>query len=475
MEKYQLYELLGALTSGEIRKLRWFLSSGYATKREELHLMLGYLVERKAAKRPWPELKLLYKHAFPGQPYDNQQLRNAMSELHALLEDFLLMEEARASGLPRTRQLAKLYRQRRLGRHFQRTMRRQKQQLERQPLRNADYYQALLTYQVSELEHQADNRRTEPLQLQEIADTLDVDYLARKLRHACTQRSHEAVFKKSYDYGLLEPLISQIEAGGYLQYPAVALYYHCFRFLGSTEQEKHFLAFRELQQACQGQFTAEEQKDLYMLALNFCIRQINTGNIFYAEESWRLYQDGLTQEVLFDSGMLSRFTFNNIVAVGIRLGYLDAVRALITEYSPRLPEAYRKSASQFNQARLHFAEQDYDRARQLLLTTEITDLVNDLIARTLLLKIYYEQGEYELLEAHLERLRSFVARREFSQYHRENYGNIIRIVRQLVALPPYDVSGRARVRKEVENMQPLTERSWLLSKIPGGPDEASPG
>ncbi len=470
MEKYQLYELLGALSSGEIRKIRWFLTSGYATKREELHLMLGYLVERKAAKRPWPELKLLYKHAFPGQPYDNQQLRNAMSELHALLEDFLLMEEARASGLPRTRQLAKLYRHRRLDRHFQRTMRRQKQQLERQPLRNADYYQALLTYQVSELEHQADNRRTEPLQLQEIADTLDVDYLARKLRHACTQRSHEAVFKKSYDYGLLEPLISQIEAGGYLQYPAVALYYHCFRFLGSAEQEKHFLAFRELQQACQGQFTAEEQKDLYMLALNFCIRQINTGNIFYAEESWRLYQDGLAQEVLFDGGMLSRFTFNNIVAVGIRLSYLDAVRAFIAGYTPHLPDAYRESASQFNQARLHFAEQDYDRARQLLLTTEITDLVNDLIARTLLLKIYYEQGEYELLEAHLERLRSFVARREFSQYHRKNYGNIIRIVRQLIALPPYDIPGRARIRKEVENMQPLTERSWLLSKIPGGPD-----
>ena len=98
MEKYQLYELLGALSSGEIRKIRWFLTSGYATKREELHLMLGYLVERKAAKRPWPELKLLYKHAFPGQPYDNQQLRNAMSELHALLEDFLLMEETRISS-----------------------------------------------------------------------------------------------------------------------------------------------------------------------------------------------------------------------------------------------------------------------------------------------------------------------------------------------------------------------------------------
>ena len=207
-----------------------------------------------------------------------------------------------------------------------------------------------------------------------------------------------------------------------------------------------------------------------MLALNFCIRQINTGNIFYAEESWRLYQDGLAQEVLFDGGMLSRFTFNNIVAVGIRLSYLDAVRAFIAGYTPHLPDAYRESASQFNQARLHFAEQDYDRARQLLLTTEITDLVNDLIARTLLLKIYYEQGEYELLEAHLERLRSFVARREFSQYHRKNYGNIIRIVRQLIALPPYDIPGRARIRKEVENMQPLTERSWLLSKIPGGPD-----
>ncbi len=460
-----MYELLGRLSSGEIRKLKWFLSSGYATKREELHLMLGYLVERKAAKRPWPELELLHKHAFPGQPYDNQQLRNAMSDLHALLEDFLLMEQARASGLPRTRQLAKLYRQRRLDRHFQRTMRRQKQQLERQPLRNTDYYQALLTYQVSELEHQADNRRTEPLQLQEIADTLDVDYLARKLRHACTQRSHEAVFKKSYDYGLLEPLIERIESGGYLEYPAISLYYHCFMFLGDTEQEKHFLAFRALQQQHQVQFTTEEQKDLYMLALNFCIRQINTGNIFYAEESWRLYQDGLSQRVLFDGGRLSRFTFNNIVAVGIRLGYLDEVSGFIAHYTDYLPAAYREATSQFNQARLDFARQDYDRARQILLTTEISDLVNDLIARTLLLKIYFEQGAYDVLETHLERLRAFVGRQEFSHYHRKNYGNIIRVLRQLIALAPYDESGRARLKERVEKMKPLTEREWLLSKI----------
>lgn len=465
MNNYQLYDLLDTLSTGETRKFGAFIASGYATQRSELQQMLVYLVERKAAKRPWPELELLYKHAFPDQPYDNQQLRNAMSDLHALLEDFLLMEQARTKGLARNQQLAKLYRERRLDRHFKRTMRRQKRQLQQQPLRNADYYQALLAYRVSELEHQADNRRTEPLQLQAIADTLDVDYLTRKLRHACTQRSHEAVFKKSYSYGLLQMLESQIESGEYLEYPAIALYFHCFMFLGDADQEQHFLKFRELQQAHQRSFTREEQKDLYMLALNFCIRQINTGNIFYAEESWRLYQDGLKQEVLFDGGMLSRFTFNNIVAVGIRLGYLDAVAGFISSYTPLLPVNYRESASQFNQARLYFAKQDYDRARHILLTTEITDLVNDLIARTLLLKIYFEQGEYDILEVHLERLRGFVGRQEFSHYHRENYGNIIRVVRQLITLAPYDKSGRERLRVKIGKMKPLTEREWLLSKI----------
>ena len=465
MNKYQLYALLDTLSTGETRKFRSFVTSGYATQRVELHQMLVYLVERKAATRPWPDLELLYRHAFPDQPYDNQRLRNAMSDLHALLEDFLLMEQARAGGTARYRQLSRLYRERRLDRHFQRAMRRQNRQLEKQPLRNTDYYQALLAYRVSELEHQADNRRTEPLQLQEIADTLDIDYLARKLRHACTQRSHEAVFKKSYDYGLLEPLLEQIESGGYLKYPAISLYYHCFMFLGDTEQEKHFLSFRALQQQHQEQFTTEEQKDLYMLALNFCIRQINTGNVFYAEESWRLYRDGLTQQVLFDGGQLSRFTFDNIVAVGIRLGYMDEVSSFIARYTDYLPAAYRESASQFNQARLYFAQQDYDRARQILLTTEISDLVNDLIARTLLLKIYFEQGEYDVLDTHLERLRGFVGRQEFSHYHRENYGNIIRVVRQLIALAPYDETGRVRLKGRVEKMKPLTEREWLLSKI----------
>ncbi|NRA49162.1 MAG: hypothetical protein HRU12_08500 [Phaeodactylibacter sp.] len=162
---------------------------------------------------------------------------------------------------------------------------------------------------------------------------------------------------------------------------------------------------------------------------------------------------------------MSRFTFNNIVAIGIRLGHLEEVEAFLSEYSLFLPEVYREPTSQFNRARLYFAENDLDRARHLLLTIEITDLVNDLIARTLLLKIYYEQADYEVLETHLERLRAFVARQEFSDYHRRNYGNIIRVVRQLIALAPYDIAGKERLKTEIENLHPLTERDWLRSKV----------
>lgn len=127
-----------------------------------------------------------------------------------------------------------------------------------------------------------------------------------------------------------------------------------------------------------------------MLVLNFCIWQINIGNIFYVEESWCLYQDGLVQEVLFDGGMFLRFIFNNIVAVGIWLSYLDVVWVFIVGYMFYLLDVYWELASQFNQVRLYFVEQDYDWAWQLLLIMEIIDLVNDLIVWILLLKIYYE-------------------------------------------------------------------------------------
>lgn len=85
--------------------------------------------------------------------------------------------------------------------------------------------------------------------------------------------------------------------------------------------------------------------------------------------------------------------------------------------------------------------------------------------KTLLLKIYFELREFDLLDAHLENFRSFIRRREVSDYHRANYNNIIGMVRKLCALPPGNQAARQSLQQEIKNTEILTEREWLLQQV----------
>jgi hypothetical protein len=319
----------------------------------------------------------------------------------------------------------------------------------------------VLDFQLETAQFQTRTVRTEALPFQAISCSLDTLYLAQKLRHACTQLSHQAVFKAEYDFGLLPKVLEAVESGGFLAVPAVALYYHCYHFLTDQQSLAHFQKFREVLRQNGALFPDSELKNLYLQALNFCIRKLNEGNVPFIREGWELYREGLDRGFLLDHGRLSGFTFNNVVAFGIKLEAFGEVADFIQKYQQHLEAGQRESYVHFNLARLEYTRHNHAAAMRLLQSADFKDLVNNLIAKTLLLKIYYELGEFDLLDSHLDSFRSFIRRRDVSDYHRQNYMNIIGFIRKILALAPSDTIGRVQLKEEIAKAEVLTEREWL--------------
>ena len=81
------------------------------------------------------------------------------------------------------------------------------------------------------------------------------------------------------------------------------------------------------------------------------------------------------------------------------------------------------------------------------------------------MKIYFESDEFDLLEAHLDSFRSFIRRREVSDFHKQNFQNIIYFTRKLIALPVYDKVEQEKLKMAISEADVLTERAWLLEKL----------
>ena len=461
MTKTFAYELIQSFDKRELREARKWLASPYFNQREDLRQLFELLTDKRGVlNRAQIWMKL-----FPGQDYDDQHLRLLLSYLYRALEQFLLQQTLEEYEWHVRHLLLMAYRKRGLERHFTKTYHKQQQELNQTNQSHPEYYLARYWQEQAFFQQQASTERTREHNLQNMEDVLTIAFLSMKLRQACWLLAHEAVYKASYQISMEEAIIQTAQKEDYLKYPAIAVYYYCYHMLKEPDNTQHFVHFRTHLFEQVNRFPQEEIRDLFLLAINFCIRQINRTAEDYLQEALELYEKGLTAGLLLENGVLSRFTYNNIAGIALRLQRLDWVEQFLYDYRLLLAKDQQEAAYSLNAARVSFLKKDYQQAIAYLQRADYKDFINNMVAKTILLKCYYELDEYDLLDYHLKTMRSFLRRKRRMGYHQQNYKNIVSFAFRLLSLKPGDKAAKSQLKQGIELTEPLTERKWLLKKV----------
>ena len=480
MDKTLLFEAFATLTPAELREFGRFVRSPFFNTRPQLVALCDYLTHcREAGEAPTAERAYGAIHPTPGLSPDgrggtappagegsgvgwNQKLRLANSALLALLEKYWMYREKFEDEDRARIRLAAAYRKRNLDKHFHIALREARRGRERLAWRHADYFHDLNLIEWEQYQYDTSVRRTGSLNLQALSDCMDTAFVARKLRLACLALSHQAVFQTEYEIGLLAPALARAEETGMTDIPAVSLYYYCYKFLTDRSTDDHFRRFCEMLPVHAAALPPDELRTLYLLAINFGIKRINESAAGWLQATLDLYKSALERDLLLENGLLSRFAFNNIAAIALRVGELDWAEQFVLQYKPRLERHWREATAGLNLARIAYARRDYRTALLNLQRSDYKDLINNLIAKTLQLKIYYETAEYDLLESHLASMKNFIRRHTAIGYHRTNYSRIVHYTKQLMALNFKNPKGVAALRAQIEKEEVLTEKEWLL-------------
>ncbi len=464
MEKSRLIQLLRSFSRQEQRDFRRFLQSPFFSRRAETVILYDLLEKYLKSGKPVPEKEAAFNVAFPNEAFDDHRLRMLMSQLYQLASQFLAVQDFLADETQPLMQLGQVLRKRKLTSQFTQAAAELAQKLESQPYRNPDFYQNKYLATLEKYRNAYDMREVESQQLQALSDELDTAFLARKLWQACFLLSHEAVSNTSYDFGLLDDALRFAEKSRALETPAIAIYYHCYRALTNPDETAFFQNFKALLLQHGGLFPDSEMRDLYILAINFCIRRYNAGSQEYLRDQFDFYKDGLRRGYFLTDGELSRYTYQNAVTSGLVMREFDWVERFIHDYRDKLADAYQESVFSFNLARLGYEKKQFDQALSLLQLAEYKDLLLNLAAKTLQLKIYFELDEFDLLEAHLSAFKTFLRRKKELGYHRENYLNTIEFTRKLLETNPFDKEARAALRAEIAEAKNIGEKKWLLGQ-----------
>lgn len=458
MNNFKVTEILRSLNAYERNQFEKFIHSGFHNGHEKVRVLCLFLLRHLEDAHP-PDRKKVFAAVFPRQPYDDARLRHVSSYLLATVEDFLVWKELDAD-----RNQYNLYLVKALRRRGQESLFKSRwKEAEREEEQSG--YGSPQGYFLHLEKYNATDTRTMEVQplLERVNRELDLYFVYHKLRQACNILSHQRMFNADYRLTFMPEVEAYILQHQLDNQGAIALHYHAYRVL-SGGGEEYFTRLRtELLSGAP--LPADELRDLYLLTINYCITRLNKGEARFTREVFDIYRKGIENEVLFEKGELSPWTYKNIVAAGLKLEEISWTEAFINRCRDMVPEPYREGFFIYNTAKLHFVRRDYKRVAQLLHNAEIEDLFTHIDARVTLAKTYYETGAYEMLDYMLDNFGQLLRRRKMLAYHKENYSNFISYIRRLVNLKTYDERRRKKLAEDIRSASILTEREWLLQKL----------
>ncbi len=386
------------------------------------------------------------------------------------IETYLSWEEWQNDEMEQLLYLLTACRKRNLERHFKEVHLRLERQMEKEPIRNPQFYRFKYRMAFEEHEQSMEAGRAGAEQLQALSDWQDVAFVAEKLKNGCILLSRRKVLNTSFEMGLLPSVLQFVQdRPDLLQYKAIAVYYYGYMALSEPQEESHFFALKGLLKALNIQFPIHELRNIYLLAVNFCINRINLRQDQYLRELLDLYQAGILAEVFIENGHISRFTYTNITLLALRMKEYNWVQHFIETYKHRLPESQRQGTHAFVQARYLCEIGDYDHAMPLLQTMDFDDILHNLMAKTMLLRMYYETGAFMALESLLASFTTYLRRkRQIADQQKTAYFNTIRFVRKLIALRPGNKKERMALKTEIAGTALVAEKDWLMERVGAG-------
>lgn len=465
MQQTHLYQLLSALSPSERKQACLWVASPLHNRREDLLRLVQFLCKKLRQKTPKMSRELTFAAIFPGQAYSDQLLRLSCSRLLKCLEEWLSWRQLQTQPLAKGQALLEAFRELDLPQHFQRQRRSQGQKLVQSELRHHAFH--LQRYQLEqEVYHwESHEGRGKPLNLQEQEVALQTFFISSKLRLACLTISHERVTNLQYQLSLLPEVLRLSQEEPYYNEPAISIYRFIFEMYQAADTVEVYRQYGRLLYRHFLQFPKTERRDLLLLGINYCIRQINNKGTSFLREAFELYKQGLEADLLLEDGWLSNFTYTNIAILSIKLGELSWGEQFIQQYHLQLAPAQRASIFALNAARLAYAKKDYRQALLSLHHFDDRDFIHQLSAKIIQLKVYYETSDFQLLAAHIKNTRAFLRRVKDASYHKEIYVNIFSLTDQLMRLAPYDKNKHQALRQQIESTNPLTEREWLLEQL----------
>ncbi len=476
MQKSKLISLLVTFSNNEMSGFGDFVSSPFFNKEKVLVKLAGYLSGfHPHYDKPELEKEKVFAHLYPGKKYSDGLMRNIISDLLGLAEEFLIVKNLNKDPFRKDIMLLEELHAKRLHNYFLKQKEKTGKFLEQTLVKDEYYYDKkteISRLYSSFLKETKDTYVRENQLFQETSDLITTGFLIKILyynTYMLTRQSHISNFSFMLNFADEIDMFFENEGKRFLEITYVECYYFCFKLI-QTNDEKYFYRLKDFIKNNFNIIDREERKSIQTVMENYCYAKVTEGRVEFVKEQFLLYKQSVekgTHKGMVD--YISNIFFISLTATGFEAGEFEWVEKFITENMHEVKEDLREDTRHFCNALNYYWKKEHERSLIELAKVRSEEFAFKHNIKSLTLKIYYDLNEIEPFYSHIDTYKHFILNNKIVHDKvREQVNNFINYSKKLFDLKNTEKPDKEfdlnKIKKEISENHALINKIWLLKK-----------
>lgn len=471
MKIYKLSELIKSLSMHEFKEFGDFLRSPLHNKSRKILIFYELINKNFENFRS----KVIYRKAiseyvYPGEKYNDQNIRTLISNFIKLLEKFLMYKQLEKDVSQQKLLLTKIFKERDALKNFEITAKELFDDMDREFNRNQDYYYRFINLKNTWINYSGENLEVNLDNLYyELSDAVDLLFIVSKFKtinSLLSRKYHTFGNIKLKFWGIdesknyIKDNLTQIEK----EHPIVYSEYLTLMMMLNPEKTKYFYDLKRHVLKNAGNYSMEELEEVYYSLTNYCINKVSAGDRNFLKNLYKIYKE-------FELSKLYRnmkyIQYTDFLSIIINTLYFDDImwaEYFYKNYRNKISSEFKKDTENLASGFILFHHKKYNESIELLNQVSYKNSYFYLNAKEALMKIYYELGELNSLESVMDAMRHYLKRhREVLLIQYERYMSFLNLVTHLTK-----INSKLKAElliKELKKSPNAIGADWLEKKI----------
>ncbi|MEO8447641.1 MAG: hypothetical protein ABI528_09110 [bacterium] len=474
----KLFDIINTLSKSDIKEFKKFIRSPVYSKGRNYVLILNQIAKLQQRKSTDTESQKLYSKIYPGKKFNSQTLKNRLSELFKLAEEFMIYKTLKENPLEKQKLLLLSYYKNKNVRLYESKYNIFNNQLQSLPDNDLKFLNTIYIKR----------QHLDFLRKQEISEYAFDRYYDFSFYTTCIFLTNLFEFgieflqqeqtERNYEFNIVKDLLAKINIDEILEKAAkinphlsgiLSMQYFFYKAFKDPDEEKNYFEGRRVFDRISPGLSEDYKINQYNIMTYYCIIRHNYGIKKFQLELFKLYNEKLKLGIHLDidKKYFPVRTFRNYVLLGIILKKFEWTEKFINKYSKELPVDTRDDETKLSYSRLYFGKREYGRSMSYLANFRSTNYLHYCDSSVLKLCTYYETEKFEEAFSEMDKFRHYLRNhKEIPKIHKIYTSNFLKMYQMLIKIKT-DAGKKDlyEIVKLYEKTPLASRRNWLGEKI----------